>query len=110
MMKNINKEIRICWFGDRWRYVARSGAASPVMSQDSYPNPPNNPLPRLARDSTGRDPFKKYEPPEGRCQNEPGNLGFPSIQERINLYKAQKQAAMNARDASAEADDGFVVE
>ena len=45
----------------------------------------------------GRDPFKKYEPPKRRLKTSAGEVAVPSIQERINLYKAQKQAAMNAR-------------
>lgn len=43
----------------------------------------------------GRDPFRKYEPP--RVLKKGNVLGAPSIEERISLYRAQKQAAMNAR-------------
>ena len=45
----------------------------------------------------GRDPFKKYEPPKVVIKRIAGEVMIPSIQERINMYKAQKQAAMNAR-------------
>jgi hypothetical protein len=45
----------------------------------------------------GRDPFKKYEPPKVVIKRIAGAVVVPSIQERINMYKAQKQAAMNAR-------------
>ncbi len=44
----------------------------------------------------GRDPFRKYEPP--RIVLKKSNLiSAPSIEERIAQYRAQKQAAMNAR-------------
>lgn len=44
----------------------------------------------------GRDPFRKYEPP--RVVVRKGNLVLPPpITERINQYRAQKQAAMSAR-------------
>ena len=44
----------------------------------------------------GRDPFRKYEPP--RVVIKRSNVVMPpSIEERIGQYRAQKQAAMNAR-------------
>lgn len=46
--------------------------------------------------AAGRDPFRKYEAP--RVVIKRSNLIMPpSIQERISQYRAQKQAAMNAR-------------
>ncbi len=45
----------------------------------------------------GRDPFKKYEPPRVIVKKSGAVVGTPSIQERIEQYKAQKLAAMNAR-------------
>ena len=47
--------------------------------------------------SGGRDPFKKYEPPRPTVKRLADQSPIPSIQERINRYKAQKTAAMNAR-------------
>jgi hypothetical protein len=48
------------------------------------------------RTASGRDPFKRYEPP--RVVIKKSNIvSPPSIQERIAQYRAQKQAAMNAR-------------
>ena len=47
----------------------------------------------------GRDPFRKYEPP--RVMVKKSNVvAPPSIEERISQYRAQKQAAMNARIAA----------
>ena len=55
-----------------------------------------NPPVKTRSYSSGRDPFKRYEPPKPN-EKRVGALSAPSIQERISLYKAQKAAAMNAR-------------
>jgi len=47
--------------------------------------------------NTGRDPFRKYEPPRAVPKKLIGQVLPPSIQERIAQYKAQKAAAINAR-------------
>ena len=47
--------------------------------------------------SGGRDPFRKYEPPRPTIKRIANQSPIPSIQERINSYKEQKAAAMNAR-------------
>jgi hypothetical protein len=48
---------------------------------------------------SGRDPFRKYEPPRPgrRSMNQ---VMVPSIQDRIAQYRAQKAAAMSARMAA----------
>lgn len=46
---------------------------------------------------SGRDPFRKYEPPRVVAKKIAGQISPPSIQERIAQYRAQKLAAMNAR-------------
>ena len=45
---------------------------------------------------SGRDPFRKYEPPKG-SKKSTNLVVTPSITERIAQYRAQKAAAMNAR-------------
>jgi hypothetical protein len=45
----------------------------------------------------GRDPFKRYEPPRVVVKKISGQVLPPTIEERIESYKAQKLAAMNAR-------------
>jgi hypothetical protein len=49
----------------------------------------------------GRDPFTKYKPPPPPKRKvgkqAPAPFAIPSIQERIEKYKAQKLAAMNAQ-------------
>ena len=50
----------------------------------------------LPRERSGRDPFKKYEPPAPKLVKS-SVLATPTIQERIERYRAQKIAAMNAQ-------------
>ena len=69
--------------------TAAAGAAQTVETKESTP--------KARSVGGGRDPFKKYEPPKMSAKRVAGEAAIPSIQERINLYKAQKQAAMNAR-------------
>jgi hypothetical protein len=47
--------------------------------------------------SSGRDPFRKYEPPRAPVKASRDLSPIPTIQERLNNYTAQKRAAMNAR-------------
>ena len=49
---------------------------------------------------SGRDPFRKYEPPRPAPKKSLSLVQVPSIQERIAQYRAQKLAAMNARMAA----------
>lgn len=56
----------------------------------------------------GRDPFSRYQPP--RVVVKKSNLVMPpSIQERIQQYKAQKQAAMSARVAAPKPTTAFLL-
>jgi hypothetical protein len=48
------------------------------------------------RSQAGRDPFSKYVPPRAPVKKS-GLVLPPTIQERIEQYKAQKQAAMRSR-------------
>jgi hypothetical protein len=57
----------------------------------------------------GRDPFKKYEPPRMIVKKGGTLLAVPSIQERIDQYKAQKLAAMNARVAAPKPTTAFLL-
>ena len=49
---------------------------------------------------SGRDPFRKFEPPRPAAKRTSNLVAVPSIQERIAQYRAQKVAAMNARIAA----------
>jgi hypothetical protein len=57
----------------------------------------------------GRDPFKKYEPPRLIVKKAGGLVVAPSIQERIEQYKAQKLAAMSARVAAPKPTTAFLL-
>lgn len=68
--------------------------AAGVMAQETQETQPQKPATK--RTYGGRDPFRKYEPPRPTVKT--GQLSnIPTIQERINQYKAQKAAAMSAR-------------
>ena len=71
------------------------GATKVVVAQDTETKQETTAKTRNV--NSGRDPFKKYEPPKVVIKRIAGEVMIPSIQERINMYKAQKQAAMNAR-------------
>src|SRR6185295_18752309 len=58
--------------------------------------------------SGGRDPFKKYEPPR-LVAKKGGPVMAPSVQERIEQYKAQKLAAMSARVAPPKPTTAFLL-
>jgi hypothetical protein len=75
--------------------VAASGAAVTAVAQDAQPEKTKVTKRSV---SSGRDPFKRYEPPRpSMVKRIAGQANVPSIQERISQYKAQKLAAMNAR-------------
>jgi hypothetical protein len=57
----------------------------------------------------GRDPFKKYEPTRLVLRKTGGPVMPPSIQARIEQYKAQKLAAMNARVAAPKPISAFLL-
>jgi len=49
-----------------------------------------------AEKTSGRDPFKKFEPARKTTKGAAAKLEPPSIQARIDRYRAQKSAAANA--------------
>jgi hypothetical protein len=58
---------------------------------------------------SGRDPFRKYEPPRLLIKKGGSLVAVPSIQERIQQYKAQKLSAMNARVAAPKPTTAFLL-
>ncbi len=52
--------------------------------------------PQTTEKSSGRDPFKKFEPVRKLTKGTASKLEPPSIQVRIDRYRAQKLAAANA--------------
>jgi len=99
MMMRVKKTARI-GFTSLLLSVAlliASGFAIGVVGQETQPEKPAAIKKTV---SSGRDPFRKYEPPPPIVKRNPGQVQIPSIQDRIALYKAQKVAAMNARMAA----------
>ena len=75
--------------------IVAGGFASGVVAQETKETQPQKPA-ATKRTYGGRDPFRKYEPLRPAMKkDELSNI--PTIQDRINQYKAQKAAAMNAR-------------
>jgi hypothetical protein len=68
----------------------------------------NTPATKTAPNS-GRDPFRKYEVPKPVIKRV-GVVAPPSIQERIEQYKAQKAAAMSARMAAPKPTTALLLE
>jgi hypothetical protein len=56
-----------------------------------------------------RDPFKKYEPPSLIVKKAGGVVSAPSLQERIEQYRAQKLSAMNAHVAAPKPTTAFLL-
>jgi hypothetical protein len=74
--------------------LVASGFAIGAMAQETQPE---KPAATKRAVSSGRDPFRKYEPALPQVKKIAGQAPVPTIQERIAQYKAQKVAAMNAR-------------
>jgi hypothetical protein len=73
------------------------GIGASASAQDQKPAETKVTVKRVS--DSGRDPFRKYEPPRpGRKST--NQVTIPSIQERIAQYRAQKAAAMSARMAA----------
>ena len=62
----------------------------------------------IRTNSGSRDPFKKYEPPRVAAKKG-GPLTPPSVQQRIEQYRAQKQAAMSAHIAAPKPTTAFLL-
>jgi hypothetical protein len=82
--------------------LASSDAVTRASAQQTA-----SPKPAVAR-SSGRDPFKKYEPPR-LVAKKTGQIMPPTVQERIEQYKAQKMAAMSARIAPPKPTTAFLL-
>jgi hypothetical protein len=72
------------------------GLVLTAMAQQPEATQPQKPAAKRVL-TGGRDPFRKYEPPRPVVKRVANQSPIPSIQERINAYKAQKAAAMSAR-------------
>ena len=94
MMQFEKSKIRFTSFLFSAALVVASGFATGVVAQETQAG---KPVVTRRAVSSGRDPFRKYEPPAPTVKKIAGQSPVPSIQDRIAQYKAQKAAAMNAR-------------
>src|SRR2546423_1333953 len=102
-MKHLNKSsqysLAILMFAACFAF---SGAVRTANGQDKTE------VPASRANRGGRDHFSKYVPPHVAAKK--SNLVVPpSIQERIQQYKTQKQAAMNARVAAPKPTTAFLL-
>ena len=76
-----------------------SASAQSVLAQDTQESESSVKTPAASKrvSSSGRDPFRRYEPARPVVKRIAGQVLPPSVQERIESYKAQKLAAMDAR-------------
>jgi len=94
MMQFEKSKIRFTSFLFSAALIVASGFAIAAVAQETQTEKPGVTRRTVA---TGRDPFRKYEPPAPTVKKIAGQAPVPSIQDRIAQYKAQKAAAMNAR-------------
>jgi hypothetical protein len=84
--------------------VAVSGGLQAANAQKT-----NEAKPVTNSNRGGRDPFKKYEPARVIVKKSGSMVSTPSIQERIEQYKAQKVAAMNAHVVAPKPTTAFLL-
>jgi hypothetical protein len=88
-------KTKIIQFGASF-LVATAAMAVNANPQTAKAQKANEAKPISSANRGGRDPFKKYEPARLIVKKSGLMVSAPSIQERIEQYKAQKVAAMNA--------------
>ncbi|HET9713461.1 MAG TPA: hypothetical protein VFP64_16320 [Pyrinomonadaceae bacterium] len=74
--------------------IVTSGFVVGVVAQETQPQ---KPVVTTKKTYGGRDPFRKYEPPRPMSRPTEIQSPIPTIDARLNQYRAQKAAAMNAR-------------
>jgi len=96
MMMQVKQTARIRFtsFLSSAALLVTSGFAIGVMAQETQPQ---KPVVTKRSVGGGRDPFKKYEPALPKVKVTAALAPVPSIKARIDQYKEQKTAAMNAR-------------
>ena len=84
-----------------------AGCGAMLTAHGQAKSDPKAAQPRSSQ--VGRDPFRKYEPPRVVVKKSGNLVSAPSIQERIEQYKAQKVAAMNAHVAAPKPTTAFLL-
>jgi hypothetical protein len=101
-------KTKIIQFGASF-LVATAAMAANASSQTANAQKKNEARPVSSSNRGGRDPFKKYEPPRIIVKKSGALVSAPSIQERIEQYKAQKVAAMNAHVVAPKPTTAFLL-
>ena len=101
-------KTKIIQFGASF-LVATAALAVNGNSQTANAQKKNEAKPVSSSNRGGRDPFKKYEPPRIIVKKSGALVSAPSIQERIEQYKAQKVAAMNAHVVAPKPTTAFLL-
>jgi hypothetical protein len=101
-------KTKIIQFGASF-LVATAAMAVNGSSQNANAQKKNEAKPVSSSNRGGRDPFKKYEPPRIIVKKSGALVSVPSIQERIEQYKAQKVAAMNAHVVAPKPTTAFLL-
>src|SRR2546425_8055083 len=76
-------------------FVIAIGISGSLMAVCAQEKSKSQPAAKKVVNDAGRDPFRKYEAPRVAPKLS-GEVLVPTIQERIQQYRAQKLAAMNA--------------
>jgi hypothetical protein len=100
------KQTKISQYGLALLLIAAGFAVSGATANGQGKSSSKAATPRSSQG--GRDPFKRYEPPRIVVKAS-GLVKVPSIQERIEQYKAQKVAAMTARVAAPKPTTAFLL-
>jgi hypothetical protein len=106
-MNHDTKKMRLAAFG--FAISCALSTAVAVASVSAQTTDETKPATTKRVKDTGRDPFRKYEPPRIVVRKS-GLVSAPSIEERIAHYKAQKVAAMNARMAAPKPTTALLLE
>lgn len=89
-----------------WAIAVVLMASIPAAAQDG--NDVKDAKAPVRTNSGGRDPFRRYEPPRVTVKKT-GPILAPSVQVRIEQYRAQKLAAMNAHIAPPKPTTAFLL-
>ena len=101
------KQTKIHEYGFAILLTAGLACGAIQTAQGQAKSEPKAAQPRAVQ--SGRDPFRKYEPPRLIVKKGGALVAVPSIQERIEQYKAQKLSAMNARVAAPKPTTAFLL-
>src|SRR5947209_20389489 len=93
-MMHYGKFLRIATLGFFFCALTRQASA---QTDSAQPQKANNATQARTTRTGDADPFRRYKPSAQSRRKTPTPLPVPPIQERIERYKAQKLAAMNAQ-------------